>query len=90
VQRHDVRSVNSPDRSGRLLYRAGSQDREWCASTGLPDRAIAHTIVLSILGAVALDRQPGDLFRAWLSFAALSGSGSEACALPLTMTTGAL
>ena len=93
MQRHDVRSVNSPDRSGRLLYRVGSQDREWCASTGLPDRAIAHTIVSPIrASAVAVDRQPCDLFRAWsvLSFAALSRSGSDPCALRLTMTTDAL
>jgi hypothetical protein len=71
VQRHDVRSVNSPDRSGRLLYRVGSQDREWRASTGLPDRAIAHTIVSPFRSsAVAVDRQPCDLFkhgRCWYS-----------------------
>ena len=62
-----------PARSGRLLYTVGSEDREWCASTGLADRAIAHTIVAPTRAcAVAIDRQPCDLFRAWsvLSFAA--------------------
>ena len=90
MQRHDVRSVSSPNRSGRLLT-IGSPDQKWC-SPALPDRAIAHTIVSQMhSSAVALDRQPCDLFkRGRCRHRGLIQIGFRSCALPLTMTTDAL